>query len=1671
MLRRGGGITFVSTLDGTTVAAQNLTLTAGTGNILFTGAVGNTIRLGTVTINSATNVTESAGLTAASLSQIAGTGTTTLNGPVNTSAAAGVALATNLININQTITTTGGGTVTLTNAGLLTIAAAGDVSADGAFLQNGAGPVSTAGDITTTDDDITFTQAVTLTGSVTLSTGAGGAGDITFISTLNGTTPGTENLTLTAGTGNVLFTGAVGDTTRLGSILITSATNFTESAGLTAASLTQSAGTGTTALNGAVNTSAAAGIALTTNIINVNAGITTTGGGTVTFTNAGQLTISGTGDIAADGAVTQNGAGTVSTAGDISTTNDNVSFATDVTLATGITIDTGAGSGNIVFSSKLDGTVAGTQTLTLTAGTGDITLTGAVGSTTRLGTVLITSAANVAAQSSLSTSNLTQLAGTGTTTFNGPVNTNTAAGINLTANNITVNGSFTTTSSGTVIFTNAGLLNITSAGDINSDGSVTQNGTGTVSTAGDITTTGDTITFDRAVMLTGPVNMTTNGANILFSSTVNTAGQTLTLDPGGLNNVTFVADLNGGGTVTIVRGDTLSFQTVALANLTVQTTNNLLFNAAVNVTGTLDASSTSAINLGVNFTGGTAKFNSPFGVTQTGGTLGMSNLLITGAGDFNATLAGNSIGTFAADLNRGNVTIVNATDFTVGTVGGIAGISTGNPLDGGDISLTSLANLVVNEALDTRGGTGGSLTINGGFTLNGGLILGKGNVTLTGSGQDVIINAVFTFPTPLNINAPGNIIIGAAGDVRTSGAASDINLNADSDNNGSGVVRVISGGQLTSSRNVNIRGAGAEIGGTIRAQGTGNVDIDVNGPITAQGGTVASDAGNVRLHDPISGSGSITVSSNTGNVQLDAGVSSGGLTLIGNLITVNGAINTINNGGVTFTNSGTLTLTAPTPINSDGPVTLNGTGMVLLSENINTTGDNVLVTSSMTLVGPVRFDTGTGAGSITISGPLNAQTSGSQSLTLSAGTGDVAFNGMIGQTAALSTMTVLSAHHITVGSGMFITGQTNFDATGDITLNQLVSGDMASLATTGGAIINGVVGIPGGVNVRAPSTALSARTGIGSSNPLTTAVSLLAAQNGATGNMNIVNSVGGLLTLGAVDGINVVFMGIGGGDISISNQSPMTVNSDVANFGGGSVTLMAGNNGGNDDHLTINGAIAVVGGAGNIVLHAGSDLIINDSGRSPDIQLTGSGTITALGERNVIVSPGVLVSTSTGAVADYLPLVNEISVPLVGSTGISEIEFDFGRPGEKNFTITVNWGDEDADSERKDGQQSHEIYRFTDPGRVTFTHRYFGNPDPVNSAAPIPIRITVQVDRPYSGGLDALNRVVSPEAMLSTTPRIQFAIVDQAFLNNNLNAFLRANVDKDPSVPVVIEDGGPFVIRNVGAILEKTGTALNITAVVPIANTPGSGLGGIYIDTTAKVPALAFPPNSAVPFVSTTTNPTTVGTQTQLSVGSRSEAQATAERVVFLRVISPKGETVEDIPLTDTVLDDLPGLFKRLPDGRYQILVREPGEQRDRLIMDVNVRQGKPAGENEATQDRPPTATQQAQPPGMSAISPDAAKPQAMEESGKEKEVARVDVPAEDVDRAWERWGKVRKNSRTASQTENGTEEVAGDEITHQSVLSGAAAAIGVAACLASEKWNERVDTVMEMWKKKRFRK
>jgi len=164
----GADIKLTGTTNGTTASSQDLTLTAGSGNITLDDAVGSITRLGNLTIASANDVTTK-GITAASLTQTAGTGTTIFNGALSTNTAGGIDLKGNNFALNGTVRTTNGGAVTITNNGNLTLGA--DLNLDGAFNQDGLGAVSLAGNITTPNENVSFSGPLSLNGDVAFNVG------------------------------------------------------------------------------------------------------------------------------------------------------------------------------------------------------------------------------------------------------------------------------------------------------------------------------------------------------------------------------------------------------------------------------------------------------------------------------------------------------------------------------------------------------------------------------------------------------------------------------------------------------------------------------------------------------------------------------------------------------------------------------------------------------------------------------------------------------------------------------------------------------------------------------------------------------------------------------------------------------------------------------------------------------------------------------------------------------------------------------------------------------------------------------------------------------------------------------------------------------------------------------------------------------------------------------------------------------------------------------------------------------------------------------------------------------------------------------------------------------------------------------------------------------------
>ena len=373
-LTAGRDITFFEKLDddGVNVTGSDLAITAGR-NVLFTGAVGS----------NAGDVFES--LTVSDAESIRFQSTVEMNGKIDlTTTLNGGGLA-GTVQFDNTVTTTDGGFVEVTNAGKLTIVNNANFTLDGSFTQNGAGTVDLGADIHTSGDAVSFLRAVTLIeDAILIDTRTGGAttGNVTFTSTVD--SQAAEANSLTINTGAVTrFNADVGSTTAL-------------------KSLTTDAG-GTTSLNGDVTTTQTQtfndAVVLTNNVL-----LTSTGAGAsgnVTFVSTVNDNVAGThsltvntagttrfnstvGNSAALASLTTDGPGLVSLNGNVTTTGSQTYG--DQAVITNDVILTSTGSGNITFQNTVNDSAAGAHDLTVnTAGTTRFNST--VGQTTALQTI------------------------------------------------------------------------------------------------------------------------------------------------------------------------------------------------------------------------------------------------------------------------------------------------------------------------------------------------------------------------------------------------------------------------------------------------------------------------------------------------------------------------------------------------------------------------------------------------------------------------------------------------------------------------------------------------------------------------------------------------------------------------------------------------------------------------------------------------------------------------------------------------------------------------------------------------------------------------------------------------------------------------------------------------------------------------------------------------------------------------------------------------------------------------------------------------------------------------------------------------------------------------------------------------------------------------------------
>lgn len=491
---------------------------------------------------------------------------------------------------------------------------------------------------------------------------------------------------------------------------------------------------------------------------------------------------------------------------------------------------------------------------------------------------------------------------------------------------------------------------------------------------------------------------------------------------------------------------------------------------------------------------------------------------------------------------------------------------------------------------------------------------------------------------------------------------------------------------------------------------------------------------------------------------------------------------------------------------------------------------------------------------------------------------------------------------LTMSEGSFVesvTGTIVAIADGDITLGRIETGNATANAIQLTSALGGIVDSGDTASTRnlvanaaGAITTISARTGVGSAGALEVTIAELNLTNAASGQVDL--SEADAIVIDRLEQGGAGFVRLtAGGAITLAAGQP-----GVTSSAGGDVNLTS------NDTLSIHAPITATGGSGSILLTAAGAMTFGDTGAAVDFLTEGAGLITAVSGGALTVDPGVVLESGTGVVTSRFPALDVVvtNVPRVLGADVT-LDVTFGDTGGRNYTVTVDWSDGVSES-----------IQSQNPGTVVFFHQYQTNPNSNDPSALVPISVTVASDPNIQLRGSDLPAIVAQTADTLTTASDEPALRTFAQTNITVPGFINLSSSNDAA-----GQDASFLFFSAG--------------------------GGSQ-ETTNQATALLVGSEVTVPLdFSQTTQTVTLGS---------AEVSLVEERQVFLEVLNPYNEVIERVQLREEVLDDLPGFLRKLPDGHYRVLLREPGDKRMRLIIDVEIRQGKPASGTDEGGDKPP---------------------------------------------------------------------------------------------------------------------
>lgn len=1224
-----------------------------------------------------------------------------------------------------------------------------------AFLNLSAGGVLSVCETWVIASTITFTPAVEVCGDWSLT-----AGRITFGSTLNEATGAAgSNVTLTITnpsltTGDITFTGAVGGTTALDSLMVTAANDVTfRNTVRLVGDLTQQNGTGTTTFNGTSGTGIGGQLIVNTRTIIFNTADVVTVGA-IQLTSQDTLTLNANAGLNAGAStisllVNQDGAGnhdfTQAGSAVIQTTNNT---ANAVRIVVGVTGSASIGDiragiiGGVVsitadrqIRDNLGGEAANitAHAAALRAGTGigvgpgaDVDIdtavnqlafscTGAGANISNLGNLTLTAVDGLTtslgfgggtlfASGSLTIAMNTQVGGT----FNfiagddvGSINDLTIAAsiIHLTGlGEITFQaGDDIIQTAGTIQCFGApvgGLSRINFTADHEASGADGDRG-GIVQTGGNVIASELQIRSFDAVMM----NQATNDAAIL-AAVVTGAGQSFTFRDA--NNLTIYRIPNVGGVVGL---------TTSGGNVTLTTGGQLILGGSGE--DILAAGAIVSITAGNGFHEGASS------------TITANQLVLLGTGTFTVDQQ-NTVEILAAEI-EGSLTFRAAGDLDVGTVNGVSGVSTGSPGNGGDVTLVIDGEVRILEAINTQGGTGGVIMVSGGV-LNAALIAGAGNITILSNSPDLVINVAQTSATTLNLSATRDVIINAV--VTTTGVGADVLITADSNNDGIGGVQVTAAGQIVSADEIVLSGsdlfvtAGSSDSIRIDADGandqlvaTGNItlrpqtgapttaDIVIDGRIHSTGGAIVVDARDAILAKSaiIANNGSVTFRDAvvlTGALQVTAG----GTVLFEQTVNDDGvggtssALNVTAVGTTTFTGAvGNLVALSSVVTNGGGTTEIRGGSVT--TTGVQVYADDVILAANTIL-------TSVSGGNIVFQGTVN----GNHDLTVNtAGLTD--FQGAVGNRQAVRSVTTNAGGSTRIGGGLVRT-------TGPQTYGDAVIVAAQTLFTSTAAAASGA------------SITFQATVNTGGHN--------VTINAGTQGNLTVTGALAGGGTLlvqqaNVVElaAVNIDTLTIQAATTSITFHGPVQVTNTATIHSDGSIlqesTFVAGQNVTYTATGTITVQAALVAGENVTLTSSGASILLNApvTATNGDLQAQTGTTLTAMqaltaGNQVSLIAGSVLtlaeaadITAGVGGVFLTGPQIitaaeittNSGNVSLTGAVTLTgDVTIETGAAGSLLVTGTIDSLTPFAPS----------LFLSTDTGDITVTGN-IGSVGPLNA--------------------------------------------------------------------------------------------------------------------------------------------------------------------------------------------------------------------------------------------------------------------------------------------------------------------------------------------------------------------